>query len=134
MGHKINPTAYRLSTRLSWYTSISQLKIDTWIRKLVNGTFLAFNYFTSNCILKHTIVYLKIIVVIYDNSYDKKPRYNYIVEFLKSVLEKKFNKKVVLVVRETKNKASDAKILGDWIAYNLEKQPNKLKLLEKITK
>jgi hypothetical protein len=48
-------------------------------------------------------------------------------------LEKKYNKKIIFIVRETKNKTSNAKILADWLAYNLQKQPNKLKLLEKIT-
>jgi len=133
MGHKINPTAYRLSIKLSWLSTISLIKLDFWIRKLVNGVFLAFNYFTSPCMLIHTTNYLKILVIIYDNSYNKNPRYAYIIEFLKAILEKKYNKKIIFIVRETKNKTSNAKILADWLAYNLQKQPNKLKLLEKIT-
>ena len=134
MGHKINPTAYRLSIKLSWLSSISNFKIDNWIRKLVNGVFLAYNYFTSPCMLIHTSTSLKIVVIIFDNSYNKTPRFVYIVEFLKAVLEKKLNKKIIFIVRETKVKTSNAKILADWLAYNLEKQPNKFKIIEKIIK
>ena len=132
MTHKINPYAYRLSIKSSWLSSYN-FRIDNWIRKLINGTFIAFNYFSSPCILVHSLYYIKILVVIYDNSFDKKPRFSYIISFLKSVLEKKFNKKIVFIVRETKNKNFDAKILGDWIAFNIQKQPNKLKLLDKFT-
>ena len=86
MGHKINPYAYRLSIKSSWLSS-SNFRIDNWIRKLINGTFIAFNYLSSPCILVHSIYYIKILVVIYDNSFDKKPRFSYIIGFLKSVLE-----------------------------------------------
>lgn len=132
MGHKINPYAYRLSIKSSWLSS-SNFRIDNWIRKLINGTFIAFNYLSSPCILVHSLYYIKILVVIYDNSFEKKPRFSYVISFLKSVLEKKFNKKIIFIVRETKNKNFDAKILGDWIAFNIQKQPNKLKLLDKLT-
>jgi hypothetical protein len=63
--------------------------------------------------LIHTTNYLKILVIIYDNSYNKNPRYAYIIEFLKAILEKKYNKKIIFIVRETKNKTSNAKILAD---------------------
>lgn len=133
MGHKINPTAYRLSIKLAWLSSYSQIKFDAWIRKLVNGVFLAFNYFTSPCMLVHSTTSLKIILLVYDNSYNKSnSRLNYIIELLKSILENKFNKKIIFIVRETKIKTSNAKILADWLAYNIEKQPNKMKLLEKL--
>lgn len=134
MGHNINPTAFRLSVKLTWLTTISKIKIDIWIRKLVNGVFLAFNYFTSQIMLMHSTNYLKIILIVFDNSYTKTPRISYIVELLKTILENKLNKKIIFIVRETKNKTSNAKILADWIAYNLQKQPNKIKLLDKITK
>lgn len=133
MGHKINPTAYRLSIKLAWLSTYSQINVDLWIRKLINGVFLAFNYFTSPCMLIHTTTSLKIILLIYDNSFTKSyNRLNYILEFLKSILEKKFDKKIIFIVRETKIKTLNAKILADWLAFNIEKQPNKMKLLEKL--
>jgi hypothetical protein len=63
--------------------------------------------------LIHTSTSLKIVVIIFDNSYNKTPRFVYIVEFLKAVLEKKLNKKIIFIVRETKVKTSNAKILAD---------------------
>lgn len=133
MGHKINPTAYRLSIKLAWLSTYSNIKVDIWIRKLVNGVFLAFNYFTSPSMLVHTKTSLKIILLVYDNSYNKfNNRLNYIIEILKAILEVKLNKKIIFIVRETKIKTSNAKILADWLAYNIEKQPNKIKLLEKL--
>ncbi len=133
MGHKINPTAYRLSIKLAWLSTYSQINVDLWIRKLINGVFLAFNYFTSPCMLIHTTTSLKIILLIYDNSFTKSyNRLNYILEFLKSILERKLDKKIVFIVRETKIKTLNAKILADWLAFNIEKQPNKMKLLEKL--
>jgi hypothetical protein len=30
MGHNINPTAFRLSVKLTWLTTISKIKIDIW--------------------------------------------------------------------------------------------------------
>lgn len=133
MGHKINPNAYRLSIKLAWLSTYSQIKLDIWIRKLINGVFLAFNYFTSPCMLIHSTSYLKIILIVYDNSYNKTHnRLSYVLEFIKVILEKKLNKKIIFVIRETKIKTANAKILADWLAYNIEKQPNKMKLLEKL--
>jgi hypothetical protein len=63
--------------------------------------------------LIHTSTSLKIVVIIFDNSYNKTPRFVYIVEFLKAVLEKKLNKKIIFIVRETKVKTYNAKILAD---------------------
>lgn len=145
MGHKINPTAYRLAIKLAWLTTYSDdIKLDNWIRKLVNGVFLAFNYFTSQCMLVHSTTSLKIILLVYDNSYkthtstptsSRTRTYNrlfYVIELLKAILEKKLNKKIIFIVRETKIKTFNAKILADWLAYNIEKQPRRLKLLDKL--
>jgi len=83
--------------------------------------------------LVHSTTSLKIILLVYDNSYNRSyNRLNYIIEILKSILENKFNKKIIFIVRETKVKTSNAKILADWLAYSIEKQPNKMKLLEKL--
>jgi hypothetical protein len=61
----------------------------------------------------HSTNYLKIILIVFDNSYTKTPRISYIVELLKTILENKLNKKIIFIVRETKNKTSNAKILAD---------------------
>jgi hypothetical protein len=110
--------------------------------------------------LIHSSSSLKIILLVYDNSKGgtpaapdlKKPlnsttftyniymggkgpaRLNYIIELLKAILEKKLSKKIIFIVRETQFKTSNAKIFADLLAYNIEKQPNKLKLLEKLIK
>jgi hypothetical protein len=64
--------------------------------------------------LIHTTTSLKIILLIYDNSFTKSyNRLNYILEFLKSILERKLDKKIVFIVRETKIKTLNAKILAD---------------------
>jgi hypothetical protein len=76
--------------------------------------FLAFNYFSSPSMLVHTKTSLKIIILVYDNSFNKfDNRLYYIIEILKAILEVKLNKKIVFIVRETKNKTSNAKILAD---------------------
>jgi len=134
MGHKINPTAYRLSIKSTWLSTSPWFKLDLWIKKLVNGVFLSFNYFTSPSMIIHTKYSIKIILLVYDNSLEKLFRINYIICLIKSILELKFNKKIVFIIRETKNKTSNAKILGDWLAYNLQRQPNKLKIIEKLIK
>lgn len=128
----INPTAYRLSIKLPWLTTNSNVKIDQFIRKLVNGVFLAFNYFTSHCLLIHSTHSLKIVIIVFDNSFNKNSRLSYVIQILKSILELKLNKKIIFVIRETKNKNFNAKILADWLAYNLQKQPNKLKFIESL--
>jgi hypothetical protein len=64
--------------------------------------------------LVHTKTSLKIILLVYDNSYNKfNNRLNYIIEILKAILEVKLNKKIIFIVRETKIKTSNAKILAD---------------------
>ena len=135
MGQKINPNAYRLSIKLGWLSTNNNPFSNYWIKSLINGVFLAHNYYTSNSMLVHSATTLKVILLVYDNSYNKHYyRLNYIVELLKAILEKKLNKKIVFIVRETKIKTLNAKILADWLACNIEKQPNKFKLLEKLIK
>jgi hypothetical protein len=64
--------------------------------------------------LIHSTTSLKIILLVYDNSYNKSnSRLNYIIELLKSIFENKFHKKIIFIVRETKFKTSNAKILAD---------------------
>jgi len=64
--------------------------------------------------LLHSTTTLKIVILVYDNSYRKAHnRLNYIIELLKAILEKKLNKKIVFIIRETKFKTSNAKILAD---------------------
>ena len=134
MGHKINPNAYRLSIKSSWLSTSPLFKLDLWINKLVNGVFLAFNYLTSPCMIIHTKNSIKLIILVYDNSLNRLFRIDYVIVLIKAILELKLNKKIIFIVRETKNKTSNAKILADWLAYNLQINPNKFKLLDKLVK
>ena len=71
---------------------------------------------------------------VYDNSLNRLFRIDYVIVLIKAILELKLNKKIIFIVRETKNKTSNAKILADWLAYNLQINPNKFKLLDKLVK
>lgn len=131
MGQKINPIAYRLAIKHNWLSiSFSHSHfIDFFIRDFINGVLLAWNYFSSPIVIKkYPGGQYKIIFIVYNNNFSKNNKnIIYIKEFIKVFLEKKLNKNITLVIRETTTFNTNAKILGDWLAKNISCHPTKIK-------
>lgn len=129
MGQKINPTAYRLAIKQNWYSlSIKKnpnIFDEYFIRSFIHGMLLAWNYLSSQIIIKHYPGQYKIILLVY--NLNTSSNLNYIKELMKSLLEKKYNKNFSFLIRETSNITTNSKILGDWLSKNISNHPTKIK-------
>ncbi len=139
MGQKINPSAFRLTVANTWTTIENPAlgkrpayAID-FINPFIHNTFLAFNILTSLPIIKQTPGGgISIMVKVYPIGKDQK-RVAYVKEYIKALLQKKFNTRIQITIVVAPTMQSNAKILGDWIAINIAAKPLKLKsIIKKI--
>ncbi len=136
MGHKINPTAFRLGINHPWHSSFilannsnnsNSASIPALLVSMVHSLYLSFGILSSLPLisLRHNCINLTV-KVFCSNKLNKNTSSSlvYATELLKHILQNKFNIRVQIKVLQIPSlSASDAKILGDYIAMHLPNKP-----------
>lgn len=148
MGHKIHPVAFRLAVNKTWLTLThptcigsqrdTRNQVHDFLYPLIHNSFLALNILTSFPIIKIKPGLIQISIRAYpgpgqgpkmtfgERSATGK-RISYLAMFLKSLIQKKLNSRVLISVTQISGFNADSKIMGDWLAMAIGSRPLRLK-------